>query len=171
MRAVWLRAILQMMATQLREFELDYSYNQFMVCDASAPLFGLWTEQHSNQCFCRLESAVSFLTIIPEFGEATTRVFLGSYVVNEQDVRVITVPFHCPSGRVLVSGPEWDGEEIKLSPGHYRLYAAQRFLNDEKQVIDLYFEPLSQPATHSEVVKADDELVFGRTFLETADIA
>lgn len=159
------------MATQLLEFELDYSYNQFMVHDASDPLVGMWTERHSNQGFCRLESAVSFLTIIPEFGEATTKVFLGSYNVDEQNVRVIAVPFHCQSGKVLVGGPEWNGEEIELSPGHYRLYAAQRFLSDEKQAIDLYFESLARPATHSEILKADGELAFGSELLETASIA
>lgn len=160
-----------MMPIQLREFELDYSYNQFMVCDASTPIFGLWTEQHSNQGFCRFESAVSFLAIIAEFGGAQTTVFLGSYPGAECDVRVIAVPFRCISGRVLVSGPEWGGEDIDLSPGHYRLSAAQRFLNDKKQAINLYFEPVLRPATRSEILKADHELVPGEPLFETADIA
>lgn len=159
------------MPEKLREFELDYSYNQFTVCDASTPLLGLWTEQHSTQGFCRLESAIAFLTLIPEFGDATTKVFLGSYLEDERDMRVIAVPFHCASGKVLISSPEWAGEELELPIGHYRLYAAQRFLNPIKQGVNLYFEPLSHSSPRSEVLKADGELDIGSVLLENADIA
>ena len=102
------------------------------------------------------------------------RVHLGQYTANQGDERVIVVPFYSPTGQIVVEGPEEDevsDRDISIAPGHYNLLAAQRVVDDEEEVIDLYFQKLGEPAKHSKVLMADEELDPPAKLLEDADIA
>lgn len=158
----------------LTEFSLYFSYSQFMVYDKSEAAPGCdWTETHTRQGFARRESTVCFATVL-EFGDADVRVHLGEYTANQADERVIVVPFYSPTGQIVVEGPEEDevsDRDISIAPGHYNLLAAQRVVDDEEEVIDLYFQKLGEPAKRSKVLMADEELDPPAKLLEDAAIA
>ena len=123
-----------------------------MVYDKSVRLPGCaWTEDHSAQGFARRESTVNFGTPL-EFGYADVAVSRGKYQSRGEYMRVIAVPFLVASGRVIVCGPEELNDQKRpfdLSPGNYRLIAAQRIMGDEEEAIDLFFEPLARPLERS----------------------
>jgi hypothetical protein len=68
---------------------------------------------------------VNFRALL-EFGLADVAVRLASYQPQQQYERVVAVPFHVTSGRVVVDGPEESRVErgMDLPQGHYRLVAA-----------------------------------------------
>jgi hypothetical protein len=152
--------------------KLYFSYNQFMVYDASVRLPGCaWTDQHFAQGFARRESTVNFATLL-EFGYA--HVEIGNvYQAQREYSRVIAVPFLVTSGKIEVAGPEEVGVKriFPMPGGNYRLVAAQRLVDDEDESIDLYFEPVSQPLRHSSVLVADGTLRVPLLLLESSEIA
>lgn len=144
-----------------------------MVYDQSVRLPGCdWTEQHTAQGFARRESVVNFNTLL-EFGQADVAVNLGSYEPHPDYERVVEVPFLVTSGKVLVEGPEETEVErnFTLSPGHYRLIAAQSAAGHDEEVIDLYFEPLTKALERSAILVADEALNPPTPLIETARIA
>jgi hypothetical protein len=156
-----------------------FSYNQFMVYDASVRLPGCdWTDEHSAQGFARRESTVNFGTIL-EFGRADLVVTCGAYQPREEYQRVIAVPFRVTSGNVIVEGPEEIETErkIELQPGNYRLIAAQRVTADfgeekeEGESIDLFFELLPKPLERSAILVGDEGLNPPASLVENAGIA
>jgi hypothetical protein len=152
---------------------LYFSYNQFMVYDQSVRLPGCaWTDAHSAQGFARRQSVVNFNTPL-EFGYADVFISRNVYQPSEEFDRVIAVPFLVTSGKVVVEGPEETKPErnVALSPGNYRLVAAQRVTGDEEEAIHLFFEPLSNPLERSAVLVADEALYPPTPLLETAEIA
>jgi len=153
--------------------KLYFSYGQFMVYDGSVQLPGCgWTEAHSAQGFARRESAVNFSTL-REFGHADVYVHRGAYHPQREHQRVIAVPFLITSGNVIVNGPEEAARErsFTLPSGHYRLIAAQRAVGDDREVIDLYWEPLVEALKQSAILVADAELHPPTRLIETAEIA
>src|SRR6185295_10740927 len=85
---------------------LYFSYNQFMVYDQSVQLPGCdWTDDHFAQGFARRESVVNFNALL-EFGYADVEISFEPYQPKQEDERVIAVPFHVMSGKVVVEGPE-----------------------------------------------------------------
>lgn len=158
----------------LTEFEIYFSYNQFIVSDETVELPGCeWTETHHRQGFARRQSTVSFLTVL-EFGTGLVRVYLSSYVENSHYERVIAVPFFSPTGIVIVESPEEYpvplDQRITLQSGYYKLFAAQRVVDDDEEIIDLYFQRLDEPAKSSEILVADDELDPPENLLEEAEV-
>ncbi|MGH9856127.1 MAG: competence protein ComJ, partial [Blastocatellia bacterium] len=133
-----------------------------------------WTDVHVKQGFARRPSTVSFSTILG-FGTGSVKVYLGPYRERESYERVIAVPFFSPSGRVVVEGPEEYpaplDQRLILQPGHYKLFAAQQVVDEDKELIDLYFHRLDEPAENSEILVADDELDPPEILLEEAEIA
>ncbi|MCI0527497.1 MAG: competence protein ComJ [Nitrospira sp.] len=157
----------------LVEFNMYFSYNQFMVSDETVKLPGCdWTDVHDKQGFARRLSTVSFLTIL-EFGTASVSVYLGPYVEREGYERVIAVPFFSPSGKVVIEGPENHPapleQRLRLQPGHYKLFAAQQVVDEDAELIELYFHWLDEPAEKSEILVADEELEPPETLLEKAE--
>lgn len=136
---------------------LYFSYNQFMVHDATVLPGLLWTEQHYLQGFSRRESIVCFGTLA-EFGHADLEVISGVYQPLPEYERVISVPFYCSSGKVRVQGPEEEKRVFDIAIGHYRLTAAQILESEDEEIIDLFFEAISTPLGHSEIIVADEEL-------------
>jgi hypothetical protein len=152
--------------------KLYFSYGQFMVFDQNVKLPGCdWTDGHFAQGFARRPSTACFRTV-GESGQADVKASTASYVSKDEYVRVIAVPFAVESGVVLVEGPEESGTErkIKLLPGNYRLVAAQAMVGEE-EVIDLFFERVSQPMQISEILVCDDELSPPSALIETATVA
>ncbi|MCI0527426.1 MAG: competence protein ComJ, partial [Nitrospira sp.] len=134
----------------LAEFNMYFSYSQFMVSDETVKVPACdWTEDHSKQGFARRLSTVCFGTIL-EFGTASVNVYLGPYVEREGYERVIAIPFFSPSGRVVVKGPENftvpPEQRLSLQPGHYKLFAAQQVVDEDAELIELYFHWLDEPA-------------------------
>jgi Competence protein J (ComJ) len=151
---------------------LYFSYSQFMVYDVSVRFPGCaWTKEHMAQGFARRESTVNFSTPL-EFGSADVTIS-GDYGQRAEYDRVIAVPFLVTSGKVVVAGPEeWEVERsFAMSPGNYRLVAAQVVTGDEQETIDLSFEPLAQPLERSSVLVADAALRPPSPLIETAGIA
>lgn len=150
-----------------------FSYGQFHVFDASVQLPGCaWTERHYAQGFARREQVVNFRTLL-EFGEGDVAVHFGPYQERREHERVIVVSLHVTSGEVVIGGPEEypNKNSLKVANGHYRLAAAQRISDDDREAIDLYFEMSSNPLRGSEVIRADSELMANMELLETADVA
>jgi hypothetical protein len=151
-----------------------FSYSQFLVYDRSVELPGCaWTDDHTRQGFARREQNVSFGTL-DEFGTADLIVNLGPYAPARAYQRVIEVPLHVPSGRVLICGPEDSDAEaraVDVEPGHYRLVAAQALVADERETIDLFFEKVTPPSARSRILRADEELHPPDPLLETVDVA
>lgn len=153
--------------------KLYFSYSQFMIYDEDELLPGCnWTEQHSAQGFARRESVVNFATLL-EFGSAVVHVFSTSYQPRDQYNRVIAVPFRVSSGIVMVGGPEeFDlKRNFKLSPGYYRLVAAQYVVENDEEIIDLYFESRSLPLEQSTLLVVDALLNPPKLLIEDAGIA
>jgi hypothetical protein len=152
---------------------LYFSYSQFMVYDASVRLPGCaWTEKHSAQGFARRESTVNFNTPL-EFGYAHVTVRLENYQPQVEYNRVIAVPFLAVSGKIIVDGPEEMSVQrtFNLTLGNYRLVAAQRITGNEEEVIDLFFESLTEPLERSAVLVADDALNPPTPLIEMAETA
>ena len=152
---------------------LYFSYNQFMVFDASVSLPGCaWEELHSAQGFARRESTVCFNSLL-EFGHANVTVIHGPYEAKESYERVIAVPFCAKTSTVIVEGPEEFKTErmVTLEPGNYRLVAAQQVIDEDNEVIDLFFEPLEESLNRSEILVADEVLTPPDTLMETSEIA
>jgi hypothetical protein len=154
-----------------------FSYNQFTVFDnAERDIGSHWTQHHHEQGFARRERIVSFVTML-EFGHALVSVRLGEYLARHDDQRVIAVPFRVDSGGVSIVGPEEPDSPrtISLSTGHYRLVAAQRVVQEDEEhmvfeeAVDLFFEPVSQPAKQSQIILADEGLHPPAVLLEHAD--
>jgi hypothetical protein len=153
--------------------DVYFSYGQFMVFDRSVKLPACgWTEAHFAQGFARRDSAVC-VRALEEFGDATIRVRMGSYVASDQHARVIAVPFAVTSGKVAVAGPEADESQgaFELLPGSYRLVIAQTAIGDQREEIDLFFAPSTSAEPHSEIIMRDDELNPPSPLVETASIA
>ena len=152
---------------------LYFSYNQFMVFDQNVLLPGCaWTDEHAAQGFARRDSCVNFGTLL-EYGHADVSVGHSVYQPSEVYERVIAVPFLVTSGKVIVEGPEETVPErnVLLSPGDYRLIAAQWATGDEEEMVDLFFEPLLQPLEQSSVLVSDGALNPQTPLLENAEVA
>ncbi len=158
----------------LTEFNMYFSYSQIMVSDETIKSPGCdWTDDHFNQGFARRLSTVSFRTIL-EFGTGSVKVHLSQYIETEGYERVIAVPFSSPSGRVVIEGPEEYPVPVDriliLQPGHYKLVAAQKLVDEDAELIDLYFHRLDEPAKNSEILVADNELDPPEALLEEAEV-
>jgi hypothetical protein len=155
------------------KFEVDFSYSQVLVYDCAIELPGLnWTEKHVAQGFARQESCAGFGTLL-EFGVAKVHARVGMYKANKKYERVVAVPFSAITGDVFVEGPE-DTEpagKIAIAPAYYRLVVAQRVVDDENQLIDLFFEPLVDQLKHSEVLVSDEDLDPSLPLMESAETA
>jgi hypothetical protein len=156
---------------------LYFSYSSFAVYDQAVPLSGLdWKEAHVGQGFARRDSVVNFGALL-EFGHAFVLVRNAAYEPRSYYERVIAVPFLVTSGRVQIDGPEEYPIDrgVDLTPGNYRLIAAQYVIHDVdlegEEGIDLFFEPLAARLERSEILIADDELNPTYPLLETASIA
>jgi hypothetical protein len=144
-----------------------------MVFDSSVPLPGNdWTDAHFAQGFSRRDSSVNFWTLI-QFGYGQVIVFDGAYVNDLTDERVITVPFHCPSGKVLVEGPEENTtNDLVVESGWNLLTSAQSFDHKRQQLrICLFFEKIDYAADRSLIVLKDDQLNPSYPLVETSEIA
>src|SRR5689334_1078334 len=85
---------------------LYFPYSQFMVYDLSVQLPGCdWMDEHTAQGFARRDSVVNFNTLL-EFGYTDVTVSREAYQPQQEYQRVIAVPFHVTSGKVVVEGPE-----------------------------------------------------------------
>ena len=155
--------------------ELYFSYSQFLVYDEVVERSGLlWTKKHVEQGFARQYSTVCFATLL-EYGTAIVSVIAGAYVPGDYQ-RVIAVPFQAVSGVILVEGPESDiDRKVVISPGHYRLLAAQSIVNNDdengEERIALFFESVDGPLKKSHVLVADKNLSPSETLLENAETA
>lgn len=162
------------MRTNVFSLRFYFSYKQFIVYDESVRLPGCdWTEKHIAQGFARRESVAGFSTLL-EFGYANLTVSRGEYLPKKEYERVIAVPFFVTSGKVIVCGPEELNNQKRcfdLSPGNYRLVAAQRANDDEEEVVDLFFEPLEGPLERSTVLVADSALNPPASLLELVEVA
>jgi len=144
-----------------------------MVYDKDLQLPGCaWTDQHTAQGFARRESVVNFNTLL-EFGYADVVVTIGLFQPHPNYERVVAVPFLVTSGKIIVDGPEETNVErtFALSPGSYRLVAAQCVKGDEEEDVVLFFEPLAKPLDRSAVLLVDDMLNPIMPLLETAKVA
>ena len=164
------------MAHSLRSvynFELFFSYGQFMVYDHSVSLPGcIWQDLHVNQGFARRESVVCFGTIL-DYGRANVHVWLQPFAKRKEHQRAISVPFFSPEGRVFLEGPEETVTDryLDIEVGHYLVTAAQYVLNYQEEEIDLFFERVISPAAHSRILLADEQLNPPEELVEDAEIA
>ena len=152
---------------------LYFSYSQFMVYDQSVKLPGCaWANAHTAQGFARRGSTANFNTLL-EFGYADVGVIQGAFAPQKEYSRVIAVPFLITSGKVIVEGPEETEPErnIALPQGNYRLVAAQIITGGEEEVIDLFFESVSQVLERSSILVADAALAPPEILIESASIA
>jgi hypothetical protein len=153
--------------------KMYFSYGPFLVFDQSVKLPGCdWTVEHLAQGFARRESTTC-IRALGEFGHANVRASMTPYVVKDEYVRVLAVPFAVESGIVVIEGPEEIGTDriVKLTPGNYRLVAAQAIAGEEEEMIDLFFERVSQPLQYSEILVRDDELDPPIPLIESAAVA
>lgn len=152
---------------------LYFSHRQFFVFDKSVALPGCaWTDVHFRQGFARRQNNVCFGTLM-DFGEGQLSVYLGPYSSAGRHNRIIAVPIELLSGEVVIAGPEEfeDVRVLRLTPGHYRLTAAQVAIDEESERIDLYFETLGEPISRSQIIVADEELAPLTPLLETVEVA
>jgi hypothetical protein len=168
-----------MKTVRLAEFEASYSHGQLLIYDASVSKPCLeWTETHVDQGFARRTSALC-LSMILDAGDADVTAYLGPYVPSPSHQRAVAVPFHSPTGRVIVEGmivEIYCARVLFVQPGHYRLTAAQQVvgdINDEEAedctIVELYFEPVKTPLSLSAVLKADAGMKPPPQLLEDAD--
>jgi hypothetical protein len=144
--------------------DLVFSFCQFTVQDLIADeilegfSFNI-TERHCDQGFSRLESVATFNTL-EELGSAEVTITEGKFDPSDTYNRVITVPFTVVTGQLVVVAPEDMSDErlFKLAPGFYLLTVAQRAIDEDREVIDLYFESLVTQAKESRIIVADDYL-------------
>jgi hypothetical protein len=152
---------------------LYFSYGQFMIYDKSIEFPGCsWTEQHASQGFARRSSSVCFSSIL-EFGEAEVTIFLRKYHPKKEYERAISVPFLVIDGAVLVDGPEEIGinRSFYLGPGNYQLTVAQFCINENTEIIDIFFEYKDRPIENSLILIADNQLSPVFPLLEIAEVA
>jgi hypothetical protein len=158
--------------------EMYFSYSQFLIYDSLVDLPGLsWTDVHTRQGFARCASAVNFATLT-EFGNADLTVHLGPFVADTKYQRVIAVPFAVVSRKVMINGPEefYHSRNVELEIGYYRVVAAQvqigeEFQDAKQEAMDLFFQKLTEPMIHSEIVLADKSIRPPAELCETAEIA
>ncbi|WP_035613408.1 competence protein ComJ [Haloferula sp. BvORR071] len=147
--------------------DLYFSYSMFAIFDNAVGLPRVnFTKIHIAQGFGRNESGAWFHTP-EEYGMAYLRVAVGPFEPTGEYDRAVSVPFRCVSGQVTLAGPdEGEGDDwtIELAPGDYLLTVAQRITQPEdedheaEEEIDLFFEPLAQPASRSEILIADEKM-------------
>jgi hypothetical protein len=137
-----------------------FSFCQLQIYDKAVHVPAcVWTPAHISQGFVRRASTASFATIL-DTGDAPLRLFLSPLLKDMRYDRVICVPFYAQSGDIGIGAPDdWPHQcGFKITAGHYRLCVAQRLVDEEKEIIDLFFEKLTQPATKSDVVVGDANL-------------
>ncbi|WP_035613332.1 competence protein ComJ [Haloferula sp. BvORR071] len=141
--------------------DLDFAYGIFVLFDEAVGHPDVtFSEETVAQGFSRAESGAWFKTPL-EFGDGYLRVAIGPFEATGDYDRAVAVPFHCISGCVTIAGPDEPLEEQRsfdLPPGYYRLTVAQRVVDEEGEDIDLFFEPLAEPAKWSEVLIADESM-------------
>ncbi|MCZ7667023.1 MAG: competence protein ComJ [Chloroflexi bacterium] len=127
---------------------------------------------HSAQGFARRESTVSFGTLL-EYGYADVFCHRGPFQSDKAYERVIAVPFLVCTGKLMVDGPEEInvGRTLELPVGNYRVVCAQRVVDDETELIEIFFEKVDEPLRKSEVIIADAILDPCVELLETAEVA
>lgn len=151
-----------MRTSVLGRFQFDFNYNQSLVYDVSveAPEC-TWTEEHCKQGFARRE-CVACIGMMLQYGQADATVYFGPYLQQKDYQRVISLPFHSPTGKIVIQGMM----EIYLShilfcdKGHYKLYVAQWIRDDEegREGVHLFFHLQENAATKSEIILADEGL-------------
>lgn len=106
---------------KIANFELDVSYKQIVICEASenAP-FSFWTETHVSQGFVWRAEGAGFATL--EDGMHEIAIYCASAAPALSDALVaIRVPFQVPpSGEVEVASIA-DAALFRLPPGDYEL--------------------------------------------------
>jgi len=155
------------------EFELSFSYSQFIVWDSLMCTPGLaWTDAHSRQGFARREDVVGFGTLL-EFGTARMRILAEPFVPSTSYQRVLGVPFRTNSGRVRIEAPDEldSGRLVAVQPAQYLLVCAQRANDEFNEDIVLYFERQERPIDVSTIIVRDESLAPPHPLLETAEIA
>jgi hypothetical protein len=147
------------MSQVINAFRVSYSYSQIQVLDASVSQLSVaCTDRHFAQGFCRGESEVVFFTL-DQWGRASVRIFTSACIDARRFHRLIMVPFFCPTGIIIVQGPE-DGpqNQTAISQGNYYLWAGQKLVAEREIEFDLYLEKLSEPAVESRIVVRDPDL-------------
>jgi hypothetical protein len=112
-------------------------------------------------------------------GQALLKAYWGAYHPNGSHQRIVAVPFHSPTGRVILQGllvEMYCARVLFVRPGHYRLIVAQYFTGDitddeaeHREVVELFFEPVKTPLAKSEILKADAGLSPRTHLLEDAN--
>src|SRR5262249_32913980 len=93
-----------MKTSALGRFSFNFDYNQFLVYDVSVESPECkWTEAHVNQGFARRESVACVGTLM-QYGQGDAVAFFGPYQEQDNYTRVISLPFHAPTGRVIIQG-------------------------------------------------------------------
>ncbi|HEY7308444.1 MAG TPA: competence protein ComJ [Gemmataceae bacterium] len=161
-----------MRTSTLGQFYFGFDYNQFIVYDVSVEVPECkWTEEHCNQGFARRASVACIGTLL-QYGQGEATVFFGPYLEQKNYQRVIALPFHSSTGKVIVQGMM----EIYLAHilfcdrGHYKLYIAQWIADeeDEREGIHIFFHLQDQPLSKSEIIIADEGLSPPPILLEDA---
>jgi len=150
-----------------------FSYWQFFVFDAAETIpGGIWTDRHDVQGFARRESTVCIGTML-QFGSADVHWAPRGYQDLPDYSRVIEVPLYCPTGRVVIEGPEEmnSGREVRVCPGHYSLTVAQRVIDDQREDVYLNLNMVPAPLRQSRILVADEGLSNVDDLLETAEPA
>lgn len=153
--------------------ELNFSYSHITAYDDTTEASGVaWTPVHVDQGFARLETAVSFSTIL-EFGKASVRVFEGSLQSPINYNRIISVPLKLVSGEMRVDGPEefWVERRIILKDGIYLVTLAQKVTGERSEAMDIFLEASDEWPGRSRIVLADDRLKPPTVLVETAQVA
>lgn len=152
---------------------MQFSYGQFLAYDQTEAEPGsLWTDKHIAQGFVRRIRALGIGTLV-QFGAAKVRTFSGTPTSIDDYDRVISVPIELPSGILCIEGPEEYPiqRSINVSPGAYRLIAAQSLVSETELSIDIFLESLAGTTANSEILKADETLEASGPLLETGDVA
>jgi hypothetical protein len=164
-----------MARSKLGTFMVEFTHGQILVYDSSVPNPQcLWTKRHLEQGFARRESTVCFVTLL-DSGEAVTTAYFGSYVENGAYSRVIAVPFFSETGRIIVSGvlEIHCARLVFVPPGHYAVYCGQyiteKGFEEDKQVVDLFFEKQKTAVTASKILLRDEGIQQSGQMLEQAE--
>ena len=147
------------------------SHSEFFIYDADVKYPRCkWAEGHVRQGFARRDSEIAVGALI-EYGYAEVVVVYQPYSFRVEYERVITVPFRVTSGVVLIEGPEDESDRrIDCPVGDYRLTVAQFSLDEEAEVIHLFFEPVASPIEQSSILIADKALDPTAPLIETCEI-
>lgn len=107
-----------------------------------------------------------------QYGQADTTVYFGPYLQQENYQRVITLPFHSPTGKIIIQGMMqiYLAHILFCDKGHYKLYVAQWIADEEDECegVHLFFDPQENPVTKSEIIIADEGLSPPAVLLESA---